>query len=411
MAVNHEGDGGERLHGLDAVRGFALIGGVLLHATMSFFPGGQLWIVKDAVESGELGALFYVLHIFRMAVFFVLAGFFGRMLLQRRGLGGFVKDRLKRIAVPLLTFWPIVFAGIVACVIWAAIQANGGQVPSDSPPPPMTVETFPLTHLWFLYLLLIFYAAALLLHGAAALVDRTGGLRAALDGGVRALVGLWAPILLALPVAAVLALQPDWTPWFGVKTPDTGLLPNVQAVTAYGLAFALGWLVHRQADLLSVWRRRWPFNLLLAVVATVACLWMIGVQPTLEKLDPVELTWAYALSYALALWSWTFGLIGAGLALFSKRSAARRYLADASYWIYLVHLPIVMALQVWVAPFDWPWPAKYAAILVAAFAVMLLSYQFLVRHSLVGATLNGRRAPRPGREPADAPAPAQSETV
>ena len=47
--------GGERLHGLDAVRGFALIGGVVLHATMSFFPGAQMWIVKDAAEGAKDG--------------------------------------------------------------------------------------------------------------------------------------------------------------------------------------------------------------------------------------------------------------------------------------------------------------------------------------------------------------------
>lgn len=391
----------ERLHGLDAVRGFALIGGVLLHATMSFFPGGQMWIVKDAAESLELAGLFYVLHVFRMAVFFLLAGFFGRMLFHRLGAGGFVKDRLKRIAMPLVIFWPILFAGIVACVIWAAIQANGGQPPANAPPPPpMTAETFPLTHLWFLYLLLTFYAVMLVARGLIAAVDRDGGLRTRADAGVRALVGMWAPILLALPLAAVLALQPDWTPWFGIKTPDTGLIPNIQAVSAYGLAFVLGWLVQRQTGLLDIWRRRWGFNLLLAVIAIGACFWMIGVQPTIDKLDPVELTWGYALSYSLAVWSATFGLIGAGVALFSRRSGVRRYLADASYWIYLVHLPIIMALQVWFAPLDWPWPAKFAAILAIAFAVMLATYQLLVRHSFIGAMLNGRRAPRRGREDA-----------
>ena len=36
---------------------------------------------------------FYVLHIFRMTVFFVLAGFFARMLLERRGVGGFIANR------------------------------------------------------------------------------------------------------------------------------------------------------------------------------------------------------------------------------------------------------------------------------------------------------------------------------
>ncbi len=38
----------ERLHALDAVRGFALLLGVALHATLSYLPGAQYcWFVGD----------------------------------------------------------------------------------------------------------------------------------------------------------------------------------------------------------------------------------------------------------------------------------------------------------------------------------------------------------------------------
>lgn len=406
MSVQATSTGGERLHGLDAVRGFALIGGVMLHATMSFFPGQQVWIVKDATESVELGGLFFVLHIFRMAVFFLLAGFFGRLMLQRLGVGGFLKNRFGRIALPLASFWPIVFPAIVACLLWGMVQASGGQpLPSGPQPNPFTVAAFPLTHLWFLYILLIFYAAALVLRAV------TGWAGPLLDKAVAGLVGMWAPILLALPVAAVLSMDPQWTPWFGIKTPDTGLIPNMQALSVFGMAFTLGWLVNRQTALLDVWKRRWPFHLLLAIIATVACLALVGVEPSIKPLSEPGLTWAYALSYGLATWSWTFGLIGAGLAVFSGHSPSRRYIADASYWIYIVHLPLVMALQVLLAPLDWPWPIKYALILAAAFTLMLASYQVLVRHSFIGALLNGKR-PRKGEAGAQAPRPVlQPETL
>jgi ABC-type multidrug transport system ATPase subunit len=71
-----------------------------------------------------------------------------------------------------------------------------------------------------------------------------------------------------------------------------------------------------------------------------------------------------------------------------------RYVADASYWIYLVHLPLVAALQVWVG--DWPlhWSVKYPLIVLTALALLLLSYHWLVRDTPVGQLLNGRRHPR-----------------
>ncbi|MGZ5874913.1 MAG: acyltransferase family protein [Bradyrhizobium sp.] len=100
---------------------------------------------------------------------------------------------------------------------------------------------------------------------------------------------------------------------------------------------------------------------------------------------------AGCVCYALAIWTTTFAVIGLALRFMSGYSATRRYLADSSYWLYLIHLPIVMALQVAVSPLDWPWPLKFATILLVALAVMLASYQFLVRYSVIGAVLNGRR--------------------
>ncbi|WP_216072729.1 hypothetical protein, partial [Acinetobacter baumannii] len=55
---------------------------------------------------------------------------------------------------------------------------TGGTRPAKAPPPPaITPDTFPLTHRWFLYLLILFYAAALALHGLAMLGDRDERLR------------------------------------------------------------------------------------------------------------------------------------------------------------------------------------------------------------------------------------------
>ena len=80
-----------------------------------------------------------------------------------------------------------------------------------------------------------------------------------------------------------------------------------------------------------------------------------------------------------------------------------RYLADASYWLYLIHLPILMALQVAVSQLDWPGLVKFAVIMLVALPVMFASYQLLVRYSFIGAVLNGRRM-RPEAQPTP-PAP------
>ena len=87
----------ERLHALDAVRGFALLAGVVLHATMSFLPGfgAQGWPIVDRTPSVALGVTFFVIHIFRMTTFFMIAGFFAHLLYHRRG-----ATRLRRATAP-----------------------------------------------------------------------------------------------------------------------------------------------------------------------------------------------------------------------------------------------------------------------------------------------------------------------
>lgn len=389
-----------RLHALDAVRGGALMLGVLFHATLAYLPGPQLWIVDDASASPELAVLFFTLHVFRMTVFFVLAGLFARMLLHKLGTRGFAANRLKRIAAPLVMFWPLVFASIVAVVIWVAVRANGGAIPDGEPPPPITAETFPLTHLWFLYALLIFYAGALVLRGFVVAIDRSGALRArALDPAVRFVAGPAAPMLLAAPVFAALYFTPSWMMWFGIPTPDHGLMPNMAALASYGVAFGFGWMVSRQLEILQHWAKHWHSNLSLGVFCTIVCLMLVGVTPVLTPAEPGFDKALYAGIYALGVWGWTLGLIGLAVRALPRANAAIRYVADASYWIYIVHLPILLALHAAVQPLDLAWFAKYPMVVGLTFATSFVSYELFVRYSWIGAILNGKRQ-RPAKRKA-----------
>jgi glucans biosynthesis protein C len=389
------GDGSaapERLHALDAVRGFALLLGIVFHATLSFLPApDRIWIIRDSHPSITLAALFFAIHVFRMTTFFLIAGFFAHMNFHRRGGPVFIKDRLLRIALPLVVGWPIVFAATYAVVYWAAHFPNGGPVPGAAGWPPV-LPGFPLTHLWFLYVLLEFYAATLVLRTGMAWLDSGGRIRAGAD----CLIGLlmrspFAPAILAVPVGIALHLDPAWVGLLGIPTPDQSLVTNLQAVVGFGTAFGFGWLLHRQPDLIRMMERRWRLNLVLAISLTAASFVLLNLpQPQPEAVRLLE-----AACYALATWTTTFAAIGVALRFLSGYSARRRYVADASYWLYLIHLPIVMALQVAIAPLDWPWPVKFAAILLVAIPAMLVSYQFLVRYSIIGAVLNGRRIRKP----------------
>lgn len=382
----------ERVHGLDGLRGAALLLGVVLHATLSFFPA-QIWVVADDQKSVWASGLFFVIHLFRMGSFFLIAGLFARMMLKRRGVMGFIKDRMVRIAGPLAAFWGPVLAGIVAVLIWNALLM--GLAAADAPPPPKYDWTnIPLTHLWFLWVLLWLYAALVIVQVVVARLDQAGRLGRGLDRLAGGLIGPWGPLVLGAPLALALWFEPNWIAFFGIPTPDAGLVPEISALVGFGLAFGVGVLLDRRRDLLKrmeVWTPAW---LGLALGAgTTALMLSGGPAPVLTPMTDPATKAMTAAAFGVATYASMFAVVGLALRFWSGHSALRRYLADASYWIYIVHLPLVMAAQVVVK--DWPlvWPIKLMIVTVGVMAVCLASYELMVRHGFMGRWLNGRRVP------------------
>ena len=398
-------DPSDRLHGLDALRAGALLLGVVLHASLSFFPE-QTWIVADDSRSIGAAGLFFAIHLFRMMAFFLIAGLFAHMMLARKGWRGFARDRASRIAGPLLAFWFPVMAGIVTALVWNA-HANGLIVPGAPPPPPPTYDwtNFPLTHLWFLYVLALFCAAALILRAPFAALDRDGGWGRIVDRLTGALVGWWTPVVLAAPLALALWLDPKWIAFFAVPTPDEGLVPDTAALVGFGLAFGLGFLLDRRRDLLDRIAAWSPLFLVVAVASGIWA-WTLAGGPSLAPMaGPTADKAVAAAVVAVAVYTSALAAMGLCLRLLSGRNPVLRYLADASYWVYILHLPLVMLAQVWIQDWTGPWWLKLAGVSGGVFAVCLITYELLVRHSFMGRWLNGRRVPwRRPRQPVLAPA-------
>jgi peptidoglycan/LPS O-acetylase OafA/YrhL len=82
---------------------------------------------------------------------------------------------------------------------------------------------------------------------------------------------------------------------------------------------------------------------------------------------------AFVMSYAVMIWTSCMLFIGLFKKFAAKPSTFTQKLANHSYWLYLVHLPIVVWLQVAVAELNWPILLKLCVIFVITLVVAWLA--------------------------------------
>ena len=76
----------KRYHDLDALRGFAMLLGIVIHGLMSFMPIPLPGFPQDINQNPEVfGYVFNFIHGFRMQLFFLISGFFTAMLWRKQG--------------------------------------------------------------------------------------------------------------------------------------------------------------------------------------------------------------------------------------------------------------------------------------------------------------------------------------
>lgn len=383
-----------RYHYLDAVRAFALLLGIVFHSSLSFTPMFIGWAVMDVSTSSLVLPFITVSHSFRMELFFLISGFFSHRVLCQRGLGHFLQSRFLRIAVPFVVAWFILKPLLVSGWVMGFASLRGEvDVLAGLKGGFQSLQTLPAglfvgTHLWFLYYLMLTTVVALFLR---TLFGRSEHLVSCADAvlrwGIRSKGFL---LLIAVPTAVLIYNMQAW----GMDTPDKSLVPHLPVALVYTGFFLMGWMLNRQPELMERIATVSRGTLGAAVASTVATLWLstYQFQPSLPWFQLAHLT--HAFSYAVMMGSWVCVTLGLFRRFADRPHAIIRYVADASYWLYLIHLPVVVWLQVAFAELPLHWTAKWALICMLTVAIGLLLYDLAVRTTFLGKLLNGRKRTR-----------------
>ena len=366
-----------KLAGLDTIRGIAALGVVLLHACVPYLENpmpGLAWPVHDG-SSQFLDCLFWAIEVVIMPVFLVLAGCLAWRTLTRRGPSHLVRGRANRLLIPLmfgclvilpadLYIWMMAWVGegLVEPVKLKSLKVEGqlGQ------------NLWGLSHLWFL--LYLFTYVSVLAIGKH--LSERNTLR-------------WMTRLRSKTTIALLVFCGIGTLW---AAPEVvwGFQHSFIPVTSKWIYsatffFAGAWLAHRDEDLSGLAGRCTK----LALPAVCLMIASVGIgRVYLSDAAPLSFTSGtlmLAIVTTLAAWSTTFAIVGR-FARSTKSSPAIQFLAASSFWVYLVHHPILGLTHTDLKLMFPTWSPELKCFIAFSVAIglSLTSYEYLVRRTRFG---------------------------
>ncbi len=366
---------GARLHYMDNLRALAMLAGVLFHAALAYSLAlHPFWPTADAEHSAWVDVIAWFSHLFRMPLFFVVAGFFTALLVAKRGMGGMLRNRFARVLLPFIIFWPIAYITMGWLITHAVIQCENLSPLLSMikqwmalPNPPAVPPT--LMHLWFLPYLLCFCV----LVWVAITLEMTWLTLIFRQLRIGILLTL-APLVLVLPLASVVA---------PFRAPES-FFPQWWALVFFGLYFTFGFQLFQHQEIIDKLKPYAPLTLLFAVITYVIFLMLLEMKNAQWHML-VVLCEAYA-GFWLTLCSLYYGK-----KWLNVRNRFLRYIADTSYWVYIVHLPILFAIQYRLLDIEAHWQVKFAISVTSTLLIAFASYHLLVRNTIIGTLLNGQR--------------------
>lgn len=299
-----------------------------------------------------------------------------------------LKNRMLRIAVPFMIFLPLIFTAFAITFGWAienvenkspmlGMIAMMAQMP-EAPEPPITT-----VHLWFLYNLLFFYIITAVV--------------------VKFVKFDWAKsvfnrpklFLLLSPLILTPALITQHAPF---PAPEQ-FTPQLWSLGFYGLLFLFGYGLHKYETFLDTLKPYLSYLLVVSIVAYGIFYSLIPAEVNIQDvmantMNAPELTskqFSLALLQGIPAIYMSLVLLIIGKLWLNKKSNGMRKIADSSYWVYIIHLPVLWVIQFMLLDVQLPLLVEFLISSISTLLIGYISYLGVVRYTPIGWLLNGRK--------------------
>lgn len=366
----------ERFHFFDSLRAIAMILGIPLHACLAYGAIEYNWLLKDPSNSYLIDVGLDFLRLFRMPLFFVISGFLSALTIDK---GSFLEKRTKRLIYPLIVFFIIFVVPLKSA--WLALEVPDQLYSLNFSFIITHIKTnfFAVSseqyfrhspnwgHLWFLLYLFCFSLISI-------------PIRKFVSFKFKNIYQLLIMSML-LTFGSYFLMQSHW-----VDQPFK-IYPLPSLFCYYGSFYFFGWKLFSLKDFTLT--KRSSLRLLIVGICLALYRSTLEVSSHLDLTRAIPNSWILNLMATLATWMLVIGIIYSFKNYFNKKSARINYFVDASYFIYLIHLPIIVTLQILLFRVDLHWLIKFPAVTILSLLFSVIIYHFLVKDRFIDQFLKG----------------------
>ena len=355
-----------RRYDIDALRVFAVILLIYFHTAMLFATYTGYFIQNKELSDEALIFVMFV-NIWHMQLFFFLAGMSTSYSLNSRTGTEYLKERVKRLVIPLILGILIVIPPIVyfeRLAWWSPTRYNTENFDGtffEFYPQFFEIGTIDYYHLWFIAYLAVYSLVALRL--LVRLKEDKGKQKIS---SIAEKYGKGKKIFLfALPIVLFNVILRWIFPGYSKLFID-----DWANVLSYLTIFIFGFLIIADIRFEDSIDRNKKLALVLAVITSPLAIIFLGGAYNLFG-NPVGYV-IYWILFSISGWCWLIAIYGYGKKFLTKQNSVISYLSKIALPMYIIHLTVTIAIGYYVLQWEAHWGIKFLVISTLTLFITIL---------------------------------------